>query len=182
MRSDCAERAAAHFCIRPPVPRAIRNAAIVGTKHVVAMTHRTNRAGLQHAAHHSPAIQKPQLVIDQCKHAGSLRLLNHFGGLSGVKRHRLFAQHCFSLIECGESDLHVSGGRCDDAYEIDVVVSYQFLPIIGDVFNSKLFCDCFGAFSIAARNRNNLRSHAIAKARDLRRAGKPRPDDSDSDR
>jgi hypothetical protein len=50
------------------------------------------------------------------------------------------------------------------------------------VFDSKLFRDVFGAFAITTRNRDNFRTHAIAKPWDLGRAGKPRPNNSDADR
>jgi hypothetical protein len=39
-----------------------------------------------------------------------------------------------------------------------------------------------GALAIATRNRDDLRTHAIAETRDLGGAGKPRPDNSDSNR
>src|ERR1044072_587604 len=57
-RSDRAERASAHRFIRPPVPRAIRDAAIVRPENVIAMTHRSDRACLQHPAHPATAVQK----------------------------------------------------------------------------------------------------------------------------
>jgi hypothetical protein len=59
-------------------------------------------------------------------------------------------------------------------------MGHELLPIMSDVFNSKLFCDCFRAFWVPARDRDDLCSHAIAKARDLRGPGKPRPDDSNA--
>jgi hypothetical protein len=86
------------------------------------------------------------------------------------------------LIERGESDFHVSGWRSDDADEVDVRMGHQFVPIGGDVLNSEFISDCLRAFSITTRNRDNLRAHAIAKPWDLRRAGKPRPNNSDSNR
>ena len=42
------------------------------------------------------------------------------------------------------------------------------------------FQDCMGAKVVAIASRSHERGEAIAKARDLRRAGKPRPDNSDS--
>jgi hypothetical protein len=61
-------------------------------------------------------------------------------------------------------------------------VSYEFLPIVGDVLNSKFFCNCLGAFSMTTRNRDDFCAHAIAKPWDLGRSGKPRPNNSDSNR
>ena len=72
------------------------------------------------------------------------------------------------------------GWRRDDAYEIDVRVSYELVPIVEDVVDTEFFCDCFATLVTAARDCHNLRSHAISKPRDLRRAGKPRPNDSNS--
>jgi hypothetical protein len=61
-------------------------------------------------------------------------------------------------------------------------VGNEFLPIGRDVFDSEFFCDCLGSFSMTTRNRDDLRAHAITKTWDLGRAGKPRPNNSDSDR
>lgn len=58
----------------------------------------------------------------------------------------------------------------------------QFVPIRCDVFDTKLFRDSFSSIAIATGDRNDLRTHTIAKAGDLCSAGKPRPDNSDSDR
>ena len=58
----------------------------------------------------------------------------------------------------------------------------ELLPIGCDMLNAKLFGDRLSAFAIATGNSDDLRSHAIAKAGDLRRAGKPRPDNADSNR
>jgi len=84
------------------------------------------------------------------------------------------------VFERRERDLHVRGRRSDDADEVDVVAFNQLLPIRGDVWNAELMRDCFGAFATAARNGDDFRAHAIAKAWDLSRARKPRPDDTDS--
>ncbi len=51
VRTDRAESAAAHGCVGPPVPCTIGDAAIIGSKHVVAVTDGADGAGLQHAAH-----------------------------------------------------------------------------------------------------------------------------------
>src|SRR5688572_20031085 len=46
VRADRAERPAAHLFIGPPVPRAIRKSAVIGTKYVVTMTYGADGAGL----------------------------------------------------------------------------------------------------------------------------------------
>ena len=84
------------------------------------------------------------------------------------------------MFERRESDLHVSCRRCDDADEIDVVVGHEVLPIGQDVFNAKLFRGRLSALSRATGDRDNLRSHAIAKPGDLGGPGKPGPDNSDT--
>jgi hypothetical protein len=56
------------------------------------------------------------------------------------------------------------------------------VPIGCDVFDAKLFSNRFGAIAIATGDGDNLRAHTVAKARDLCGAGKPRPDNSDSNR
>jgi hypothetical protein len=61
-------------------------------------------------------------------------------------------------------------------------VRHHFSPIVGDVFNTKLFGNYFRAFAMTARDSNDPCSHAIAKAWDLSGAGKPCPDNSDADR
>ena len=71
------------------------------------MTDCSDRACVEHTAHHSPAIQKAQLVIDQCEHAGSFGLLDHLASLFGVQCHGFFAKDGFSLIE--RSDDHCAG-------------------------------------------------------------------------
>ena len=76
----------------------------------------------------------------------------------------------------------MSGWRRDDADEIDVGVFNQFVPIGCNVFDAKLFSDYFGAVAMATGDCDDLRAHTIAKAGDLCRAGKPRPDNSDSNR
>src|SRR5689334_5851347 len=58
----------------------------------------------------------------------------------------------------------------------------QVAPIGEDVIDTKLFSNCFGALASTTGDGDDLRAHAIAKARDLRGAGKPRPDNSDSNR
>src|ERR1044071_3450458 len=58
----------------------------------------------------------------------------------------------------------------------------QVLPIGEDVIDTKLFSNCFGALASTTGDGDDFRAHAIAKARDLRGAGKPRPDNSDSNR
>ena len=121
-------------------------------------------------------------MIDQREHTRRIRLLDHAGRFISIQRHRLFAEHGFPFSERRESDFHVSGWRSDDADEIDVFVGYEFVPIGCDVLDAEFFCDCLGAFSMTTRNRDDLRAHAILKPRDLGRAGKPRPNNSDSDR
>src|SRR6185369_11390572 len=86
------------------------------------------------------------------------------------------------MIECGKSDLHVSGWRSYDADELHVRVRHQFLPVIRDVFDTKLLRDGFGPIAVTTSNGDKLHAHAVAKTRDLRGAGKPRPDNSDSNR
>ena len=121
-------------------------------------------------------------MIDQGKHTGRVRFLEHARSLAGVQRHRLFAEHSLAMIECCERDFHVSGRRRDDADKIDIVVRYDFLPVISNVFDAKLFCNCFRAFAMTACDRDDPCTHAIAKPWDLSGAGKPCPDNSNTER
>jgi len=61
-------------------------------------------------------------VVHQSQHTGRSRLFDHARRLFRVHRHWLFAKHCFALLECGESNLHVSCRWRDDAYKIDVAM------------------------------------------------------------
>ena len=58
----------------------------------------------------------------------------------------------------------------------------QLPPIRRNMLDTKFLRERFSSIAAATGDRNNLRAHTIAKPRDLRGAGKPRPDNSDSNR
>src|SRR5436190_18074156 len=119
-------------------------------------------------------------MIDQRQYASSVGLLDHHGRLFCIHRHRLFAEYRLAMFQGCESDLHVSSGRGDNTDEIHVAMSDEFQPVVTDSFYCKLLSNSSGAFFVPARNRHNLRAHAIAKAWDLGSAGKPGPYNPDS--
>src|SRR6187397_351625 len=119
MRTNSAERAASHRLIRPPVPRAIKYATIIGSETVVTMPDCSNRAARQHHSHRAPALEKPKLVIDQGKDSGFLRTLRHAPRFFSIHRHRLFAKHCLALFKCGKRHLHVRRRWRDDTDKLN---------------------------------------------------------------
>jgi hypothetical protein len=70
--------------------------------------------------------------------------------------------------------------RSYDADEIDVAARNQRAPIIFDVGDVEFTGNFFGMFTVSTGNRDKLRSFAVPKPWDLRRAGKARPYDSDA--
>jgi hypothetical protein len=85
------------------------------------------------------------------------------------------------MVQGRERDLHVSCGRSNNAYQIDVVPGDQVFPIIGDVVNAKLLRDTLGAFTMAARYCNYARALAVLEAGNLRRASEAGADNSNAD-
>src|SRR6266496_1597540 len=178
MRANCTKGPAAQVFIRPPVPRPIQHAAIVGTENVVAMTHGANGAALQHGAHRAPAIQETKLMIDQCQGPRCASFLSHASRFGCIQRHWFFAEHSLALFESGNCDLDMCSGGRDYTYQIDIIALDQFLPIAGDNFNAEFFSNALRVFAMLACYSDHARSHAIAKARDLGRARETRADNA----
>jgi len=55
------------------------------------MTHSSDCAGLQHAAHRAATVEETQFVIDQRQHACGVGLFHHPRGFAGIQRHRFLA-------------------------------------------------------------------------------------------
>jgi hypothetical protein len=85
------------------------------------------------------------------------------------------------LRERGKRDFHMRRGRRDDAYEIDIIARDQVFPITRNVFDAKLPSDTRCVFTIPAGNRHHASARAVAKAGNLRGAGKAGAYNADAD-
>ena len=141
----------------------------------------SNLAAAQQLAHLDSPRKKSQLVIDQGEHALLTRALSHAARFVSIHRHRLLAQNRVACVESRKRHLTMRNDRRNDANQIDVITRHDITPIVFDVRNIEFARDFFGMLAMRAGDGDNLRVLTILECWDLRRAGKTRADDPNSD-